>query len=155
MHAAAPADAVLEAHEADVAGAVLVHGHGLRGTRVGPRRGAGAAGEEGVPVAQRQVVEPAGGDLLIREEDVVALHAAGDEAGAVDHAHLPAAAVVGRARRSPRSGLCGCPLGGEDAAVDDQVQVAQDDVRALRREDRQQLTGRAAVPAMAGRSKVR
>ena len=46
---------------------ILVHRHRLRRTRISPRRVAGSTARVGVPVAQRQVVEAAGGDLSIGE----------------------------------------------------------------------------------------
>ena len=137
-HAALAADAVLERDEADVAGAVLVDGHGLRRTWVGPRRLAGSARVEGVPMPEREVVEAAGRDLGIGEEDVVVLDLARDGARAVDHAHLPAGALVAvhveGLQRAVRSAL-----GGEHATEDQEVEVAEQELGLLRREHMQEL----------------
>ena len=112
---------LVELDQQDLAGPVLVQGDGLRGAGVGVRDAAGLGLLRGVPVAEREVVEAGRGDLVGRDDDLVALRLAGDRDGAVDHADTPGRrAFVGRdievAERTVRG-----PLRREDRAVDDDV----------------------------------
>ena len=121
---------VRQLHHEHLAGAVLVDRDRLRRTRVGPARGAGAALLEAVPVAERQVVQAARGDLVGREGDVVRLDHAGDQQRAVDHPD-PVAGTRVRGRVEAGQRAARRLLGVEDAAEDHDVRRLQHHVRVL------------------------
>ena len=96
----------VERHEQHLAGLVLVERDGLRGARVGVRHAAGLGDLGAVPVAEREVVEPAGGDLVLRDHDVVVRRSGpGIAIAAWSRPMLPGG--LGRLRR-PRGRAAGC-----------------------------------------------
>ena len=99
--------ALVELDEQHLAGAILVERHGLGGAGVGVRDGAGLADLGRVPVAEREVVEVGRGDLVGRDDDLVAVGLARDGDGAVDHADPPRGGVPSVAASRSCSGLCG------------------------------------------------
>ena len=134
-HVARPV-ALVELHEQDAAGTILVDGHRLGRAAVRPRRHAGLATLRGVPVTEREVVEVRGGDLAGREHDLVRVGLARDRERPMDHPDVPPCAPVGGGGEV-RQGAARRSLGREDEPVDDEVQDAVDHVRPVGREDHQ------------------
>ena len=142
-----PPGALVELDEEDLAGPILVEGDRLGRARVGVGDRARAADLRRVPVAEREVVETAGGDLVGRDDDLVAVGLARDRDGAVDHADPPGRGrAVGRGR--PVEALqraLGRPFRAEDAGLDDGVQRREVDRRPVRIEDGDHAVVRAAA----------
>ncbi len=144
MDGTALADLV-ELDEQDLAGAVLVERDRLRRAGVGVGHAAGLRLLGGVPVTEGQVVEAGRGDLIGRDDDLVAVRLARDRDGAVDHPDVPRRRGAGGlgvevAERAVRGSL-----GREDRAVDDRVAGGQVDARGLGREDRHEVVVRRAA----------
>ena len=124
----------IEGDEEDLAGPVLVQGDRLRGTRVGVDGRAGLARLCGVPVAEGEVVDARRGDLLRRDDDLVAVGLAGDR----DASRGPSRCATWPASPSSRPGP-----GGASAAL------------ASCRTPGRGPRGRSAARAIDGRSGVR
>ena len=126
---------VVELDEEHLAGPVLVEGDrlGRAGVGVGDAARLGLLGR--VPVAEREVVEAARGDLVGRDHDLVASVLPGIAIDAVDHARCASVAVGPStpARRGPASGLCGARLVAKTGPWTTTSQRRQVDRRVVRR----------------------
>ena len=124
----------VELDQEDLARPILVEGDRLRRAGVGVCHAAGLAALGGVPVTEGEVVEAARGDLVGRDDDLVAVGLARDRDRAVDHPDVPGHRGRFGGRRGDIVGDVGeravrGALGREDPAVDDGVERGEVDRR--------------------------
>ena len=114
----------------DLAGPILVEGDRLGGAGVGVGDGSGLADLRRVPVAEGEVVQAGRGDLVGRDDDLVAIGLARDGDRAVDHADPPGGRDPLDIGVKPGERTGRRALRGEDPTVDDDVAGRQVDVAA-------------------------